>query len=85
MKFKIFLTATFDEALKLEKMYSSYNDSNSFRAAEAKKQLKRAHPINENSNFKSGLIDLNSMISEIDSSVGQGNHVNYLPNNVLRI
>lgn len=34
------LTATFEEALELEQMYSSHRDSSSFRAAQAQKQKK---------------------------------------------
>lgn len=54
-------------------MYSSHRDSNSFRASQAQKQQKRDHPVNENENLRSNLIDMSSMVSKIDSTEGQGN------------
>lgn len=66
-------TATFDEAIELEQRYSVHNDSNSFRKAQAQKQLKREHPVNENLDLD--LINVNSMVSEIDSHEQQGKSI----------
>lgn len=62
--------ATFEEALELEQRYSKHRNSTSFREAEAQKELKRLHPVNENEKIKSGLIDMNSMVSRIDEQQG---------------
>lgn len=63
------------EALLLEKRYSKHRDSNSFRAAEEEKKLKRAHPVTENPIFKSALINVNSMVNKINGAARQGNLV----------
>lgn len=65
-------TATLDEALKLEQRFSKHNDSKSFRAAQAEKQKKRAHPVNENDDFKRGLIDVNALVDKTAGSARPG-------------
>lgn len=71
----IFLTATLEEALILERQYSKHRDSASFRAEEERKKLKRSHPVNTNENLKSTLIDMNSMVNEMESDVEKGNPI----------
>ncbi len=63
--------ATFEEALILEKQYSKHRDSASFRAAEVEKQLKRKHPVNNNEKIRSSLIDVTSMVKQIDEKQGK--------------
>lgn len=63
-------SATFEEALEIEQRYSKHRDSDSFREAKAQKQLKREHPVNQNENIKSMLIDVSSLVSKIDHEQG---------------
>lgn len=62
--------ATFEEALEIEQRYSRHRNSNSFREAQAQKQQRREHPVNENENLKSMLIDASSLVSKIDQAQG---------------
>lgn len=62
--------ATFEEALELEQRYSKHRDSNSFHEAQARKLLKRLHPVNENEKINQNLIDVNSLVKKIDQERG---------------
>lgn len=51
-------------------MYSKHRNSDSFREEQARKKLKREHPVNESEKIKSTLIDLSSLVSKIDQKQG---------------
>lgn len=58
---------SYDEALEAEKFYSKHRNSDDFREEQAKKQLRREHPVNYNQSNNSDLIDANNIMSKINA------------------
>lgn len=64
---------TFDGALEVEQFYSKHRNSDDFREEQAKKQLKREHPVNYN-HSGSDFIDVNNMMKKIDAGDVEEHH-----------
>lgn len=53
-------------------MYAQHRNSDSFREEQARKKIRREHPVNANIS-DSDLIDVNALISSIDNKTGTSN------------
>lgn len=81
-------TETYSEALDAERFYSKHRNSDEFRQLQAKKQLKREHPVNSFDSDDADFIDVNDMINKIDTGDVKNTtnySVLYIIQNVLRI